>query len=216
MMKKITLFLATLLMTLGVCAQALTEEQKAEIAQRGAEKGYYPFAAEITGMEKLTSLDQIEDGMEIMIERDGLYLTIYSLPTYGVAHIVYMQDKPVGVGVWTTKTIDVNAGTFQLKSAHMMIICGDAKCYLGQLDYNTQDYTYLRTTGEDSRIGAYKFVPAADGSGKWNIQCTNNSYKTYLAVDNSNNITEASSITNQTYFNIYKVTSKSTSQVKYV
>lgn len=215
-MKKITLFLATLLMTLGVCAQALTEEQKAEIAQRGAEKGYYPFAAEITGMEKLTSLDQIEDGMEIMIERDGLYLTIYSLSTYGVAHIVYMQDKPVGVGVWTTKTIDVNAGTFQLKSAHMMIIGGDAKCYLGQLDYNTQDYTYLRTTGEDSRIGAYKFVPAADGSGKWNIQCANNSNQTYLAVDNRNNITEASSITNQTYFNIYKVTSKSTSQVKYV
>lgn len=215
-MKKITLFLATLLMTLGVCAQALTEEQKAEIAQRGAEKGYYPFAAEITGMEKLTSLDQIEDGMEIMIERDGLYLTIYSLPTYGVAHIVYMQDKPVGVGVWTTKTIDVNAGTFQLKSAHMMIIGGDAKCYLGQLELNTQDYTYLRTTGEDSRIGAYKFVPAADGSGKWNIQCANNSKQTYLAVDNSNNITEANSITNQTYFNIYKVTSKSTSQVKYV
>ena len=216
MMKKITLFLATLLMTLGVCAQALTEEQKAEIAQRGAEKGYYPFAAEITGMEKLTSLDQIEDNMEIMIERDGLYLTIYSLPTYGAAHIVYMQDKPVGVGVWTTKTIDVNAGTFQLKSAHMMIIGGDAKCYLGQLDYNTQDYTYLRTTGEDSHIGAYKFVPAADGSGKWNIQCANNSQQTYLAVENSNNITEASSITNQTYFNIYKVTSKSTSQVKYV
>lgn len=215
-MKKITLFLATLLMTLGVCAQALTEEQKAEIAQRGAEKGYYPFAAEITGMEKLTSLDQIEDGMEIMIERDGLYLTIYSLPTYGVAHIVYMQDKPVGVGVWTTKTIDVNAGTFQLKSAHMMIIGGDAKCYLGQLELSTQDYTYLRTTGEDSHIGAYKFVPAADGSGKWNIQCANNSKQTYLAVDNSNNITEASSITNQTYFNIYKVTSKSTSQVKYV
>ena len=211
MKNRFTLFFAALMMTLGVCAQ-----EGSTVEQRGAEKGYYPFAAEITGKEKLTSLDQITDGMEIMIERDGSYLTIYSLPTYGAAHIVFMQNKPVGVGVWTTKTVDANAGTFQLKSAHMMIIGGDAKCYLGQLDYNSQNQTYLQTTGIDSNIGAYKFVPAADGSGKWNIQCANNSKQTYLAVDNSNNITEASSNTNQTYFNIYKVTSKSTSQVKYV
>lgn len=211
MKNKITILFAALMMTLGVCAQ-----EGSTVEQRGAEKGYYPFAAEITGKEKLTSLDQIEDNMEIMIERDGSYLTIYSLPTYGAAHTVFMQTKPVGVGVWTTKIVDANAGTFQLKSAHMMIIGGDAKCYLGQLDYNSQDKTYLSTTGIDSNIGTYKFVPAADSSGKWNIQCANNSKQTYLAVDNSNKITEESNITNQTYFNIYKVTSKSTSQVKYV
>lgn len=224
MKNRFTLFFAALMMTLGVCAQTLTEEQKVEIAQRGAEKGYYPFAAEITGMEKLTSLDQIENGMKIMIKHshegtdqtghEGSYLTIYSLPTYGAAHIVFMQEKPVEVGVWTTNTVSAQDGTFKLQSAHGVIT--KSTCYLGKLSYNSQDRTYLSTTGIDDNIGTYKFVPTSDGSGKWNIQCANNNTQTYLAVDNSNNITEASSITNQTYFNIYKVTSKSTSQVKYV
>lgn len=214
MKNKITLFFAALMMTLGVCAQ-----EGSTVEQRGAEKGYYPFAAEITGMEKLTSLNQIEDNMEIMIERDGSYLTIYSLPSYGAAHIVFMQNKPVGVGVWTTKTVDANAGTFQLKSAHMMITDADDTCYLGQLELNKQDWTYLRTTGNTSYVGTYKFVPATDGSGRWNLQCTNNKNQTYLSIENTNGnptITEASSVTNQTYFNVYKVTSKSTAKVKYV
>ena len=211
MKNRFTLFFAALMMTLGVCAQ-----EGSTVEQRGAAKDYYPFAAEITGKEKLTSLDQITDGMEIMIERDGSYLTIYSLPTYGAAHIVFMQTKPVGVGVWTTKIVDANAGTFQLKSAHMMIIGGDAKCYLGQLDENTQDYTYLKTTGIDSNIGTYKFVEATDDSGRWTIQCTNNPNKTYLAVDNSNNISEETNVKDNCYFNVYKVTSKSSAQVKYV
>ena len=211
MKNKITILFAALMMTLGVCAQ-----EGSTVEQRGAEKGYYPFAAKITGKEKLTSLDQIEDNMEIMIERDGSYLTIYSLPTYGAAHTVFMQTKPVGVGVWTTKIVDANAGTFQLKSAHMMIIGGDAKCYLGQLDYNSQDKTYLSTTGIDSNIGTYKFVPAEDDSGKWKIQCAFNSKDTYLAVDNSNKISEETDVKDNCYFNVYKVTSKSSAQVKYV
>ena len=226
MKNKITLLFAALMMTLGVSAQTLTEEQKAEIAQRGAEKGYYPFAAEITGMEKLTSLDQIENGMEIMIKHshegtdqtghEGSYLTIYSLPTYGAAHIVFMQEKPVEVGVWTTNTVNAQDGTFKLQSAHGVIT--NSTCYLGQLEWNLTPKAYLSTTGIAEYVGVYKFVPATDGSGRWNIQCTNT--ETYLSVTANSKgdptISEAYSIDKNCYFEIYGVKEKSTEQVKYV
>ena len=57
MKNRFTLFFAALLMTLGVCAQetTLTPEQ---IEAEGASKGYYTFEANVTGMNKLTSVDQ--------------------------------------------------------------------------------------------------------------------------------------------------------------
>lgn len=217
------LFFAALMMTLGVKAQ-----EGSTVEERGAAKGYYPFAAEVTEMEQITSLDQLTNGMEIMIkhshegtdqdDHEGSYLTIYSLPTYGAAHIVFMQEKPVEVGVWTTNTVSAQDGTFKLQSAHGVIT--NSTCYLGQLGWNLTAEAYLSTTGTAEYVGVYKFVPATDGSGRWNIQCTNNNSKTYLSVtaDSKGNPTigEAYSIDKNCYFEIYRVKEKSTEQVKYV
>lgn len=222
-MNKITLLFAALMMTLGVSAQEGTT-----VEERGAAKGYYPFAAEVTEMEQITSLDQLTDGMEIMIKHshegtdqnnhEGSYLTIYSLPTYGAAHIVFMQEKPVEVGVWTTETVSAEDGTLKLLSAHGVIT--NSSCYLGQLGWNLTAEAYLSTTGTAEYVGVYKFVPATDGSGRWNIQCTNNKSKTYLSVtaDSKGNptISEAYYIDKNCYFDIYRVTEKSEAQVKYV
>ena len=221
MKNRFTLFFAALLMTLGVCAQTeetqLTPEQ---IEANGVSKGYYPFAAEITGMEKLTSLDQITDGMEIMIERDGSYLTIYSLPTYGAAHIVFMQNKPVGVGVWTTKIADVNAGTFQLKSAHMMIKGGE--CYLG-----APSSTAFTTTSSTKCTYEFELNTSDTHNNKWALKYSNevslwNGTRTEtgflcVAPDNGGlSISQSDTKTENCYFNVYKVTKRSTAQVKYV
>ena len=222
-MRKFTFFFAALLIALGVQAQG-----GSTVEERGAAKGYYPFAAEVTEMEQITSLNQLTDGMEIMIkhshegtdqdDHEGSYLTIYSLPTYGAAHIVFMQEKPVEVGVWTTNTVNAQDGTFKLQSAHGVIT--NSSCYLGQLEWKSTANTYLLTTADANYVGVYKFVPATDGSGRWNIQCTNNTSKTYLSVTADSKgdptISEAYSIDKNCYFEIYKVTGKSTEQVKYV
>ncbi len=222
-MRKLMLFFTALMLTLGVKAQ-----EGSTVAERGAAKGYYPFAAEVTKMEQITSLDQLTDGMEIMIkhshegtgqdDHEGSYLTIYSLPTYGAAHIVFMQEKPVEVGVWTTETVSAEDGILKLLSAHGVIT--NSTCYLGQLGWNYTTQNYLSTTGNIDYVGEYKFVPATDGSGRWNIQCTNNTSKTYLSVtaDSKGNPTigEEYSIDKNCYFEIYGVKEKSTEQVKYV
>ena len=209
------LFFAALMLTLGVKAQ-----EGSTVEERGAAKGYYPFAAEVTGMTPITSLDQLTDGLEIMIQHshEGTdfeshtesYLTIYSLPTYGVAHIVFMQEKPVGVGVWKTQ-LDANAGTLKLKSAHMVITGGT--CYLGQLNSDMYGDADLKTSA--NYVGDYQFVPTSDG--KWTIYCTNTNK--YLGVDASSGspvIRATSEKDAGSYFKVYKVTSKSTEQVKYV
>lgn len=202
------LFFAALMLTLGVKAQ-----EGSTVEERGAAKGYYPFAAEVTEMEPITSLDQLKDGMEIMIEQNGLYLTIYSLPSYGSAHIVFMQNKPNGVGVWTTQAVDANVGTFKLKSAHMVIT--NSTCLLGELGYNYTTNSSLSTTGNENYAGIYKFVPLTDGSGKWSIQCTGSKYP-YLSVDGKGEITELGSPDASCYFNVYQVKEKSATQIKYV
>ena len=138
-MRKFTLFFAALLIALGVQAQEGSTVE--EVEERGEAKGYYSFAAEVTGMQQITKLSELTDSLEIMIQHshEGTsytdhiesYLTIYSLPTYGAAHIVFMQDKPVEVGVWTTDTVSTQDGTFKLQSAHGVIT--KSTCYLGQL-----------------------------------------------------------------------------------
>lgn len=203
------LFFAALMLTLGVKAQ-----ESSTVEERGAAKGYYPFAAEVTEVEQITSLNQLTDGMEIMIEQNGLYLTIYSLPTYASAHMVFMQNKPVGVGVWTTQAVDANVGTFKLKSAHMVIT--NSTCLLGELGYNYTTKSTLTTTGYENYAGIYKFVPLTDGSGKWSIQCTNSKYQTYLSVDGKGEITELGYTNASCYFNVYQVKKKSTAKIKYV
>jgi hypothetical protein len=104
MKNKITLLFAALMMTLGVSAQEGTT-----VEERGAAKGYYPFSAKVTEMEQITSLNQLTDGMEIMIKHshegtdqdghEGSYLTINSLSTGGEGgyHNVFMQSTPIGV-----------------------------------------------------------------------------------------------------------------------
>ena len=226
MKNRFTLFFAALLMTLGVCAQALTEEQKAEIAQRGAAKGYYPFAAEITGMKKLTSLKELTAGKQIMIQHshsgtaheghEGSYLTIYSLNTGGEDgyHITFMQDKPVGVGVWTTEAIEgAAAGTFRLQTAHMTITNG--YCYLGQISQSG-----INSTSQEDRIANVKFTPATDGSGRWTIEITNiYGYLRYLHVETTEGkdpvISYSENISDHTYFNVYEV-EETKGTVKYV
>ena len=213
-MRKFTLFFAALLMSLGIQAQHSAGD-------------YYSFAAEITGMRKITSLNEITDSMEIMIkhshegtdqsDHEGSYLTIYSLVENGT-HTVFMQTKPVGVGVWTTDTVNTKEGTFMLTSAHGII--KQTPCYLNQLSYNSSSQTYLSTTGNENYAGVYKFAKATDGSDRWTIQCTNNKYKTYLSVtENSNGdptLGEASAVNEHCYFELYEVTGKSAEMVQYV
>ena len=190
MKNRFTLFFAALLMTLGVCAQTeetqLTPEQ---IEANGVSKGYYPFAAEITGMEKLTSLNQITDGMEIMIERDGSYITIYSLNTGGEGgyHQVFMQEKPVGVGVWTTEAVSNKSNTYRLKTAHMTLIndVTKAKCYLGKPFYNNGEYK-LNSSNQEGSIGEYIFTVSSNG--KWTLHYTSTNWNgttnnNYLCVN---------------------------------
>ena len=203
------LFFTALMLTLGVKAQ-----EGSTVEERGAAKGYYPFAAEVTEMEQITSLNQLTDGMEIMIEQNGLYLTIYSLPTYASAHMVFMQNKSNGVAVWTTQAVDANVGTFKLKSAHMVIT--NSTCLLGELGYNYTTQSTLATTGNENYAGIYKFVPLTDGSGKWSIQCTSSKYQTYLSVDDKGEITELGYTNASCYFNVYQVKKKSTAEIKYV
>ena len=104
MMKKVTLLFAALMITLGVSAQEGTT-----VEERGAAKGYYPFAAEIVKMKKLTTLDELTDGKQILIQdcQTSSYLTINSLSTGGEGgyHEVFMHKKPTGVGMWTTEVI---------------------------------------------------------------------------------------------------------------
>ena len=223
MKKKLLLILAGLLMPLGVCAQ--TSDADA-VAQRGAEKGYYPFAAEVTKKKKLTSLDELTDGKQIMIQHshagtaheghEGKYLTIYSLNTGGEDgyHITFMQDKPVGVGVWTTEAIEGEAaGTFRLQTAHMAITNG--YCYLGQISQNG-----INSTSQKDRIAKVRFTPATDGSGRWTIEVTNiNGYLRYLYVETEEGqdpvISYSESVSDHTYFNVYEV-EETQGTVKYV
>ena len=220
MKKKLLLILAGLLMTLGVCAQ--TSDADA-VAQRGAEKGYYPFAAEVTKKKKLTSLDELTAGKQIMIQHshagtahEGMYLTIYSLNTGGEDgyHITFMQDKPVGVGVWTTEAIEGEAaGTFRLQTAHMAITNG--YCYLGQISQNG-----INSTSQEDRIAKVRFTPATDGSGRWTIEVTNiYGYLRYLYVETEEGqdpvISYSESVSDHTYFNVYEV-EETQGTVKYV
>lgn len=196
-MKKVTLLFAALMITLGVSAQEGTT-----VEERGAAKGYYPFAAEIVKMKKLTTLDELTDGKQILIQdcQTGSYLTINSLSTGGEGgyHEVFMHKKPTGVGMWTTEVIaDAEQGTFKLQSPHM-VITGN-KCYLGQVSN-----TGINTASKDENIGTCKFTPANDG--RWTIEITNiYGYLRYLSVDSYSDISFSQSISDNNYFNIYEV-----------
>lgn len=197
MKNKITLLFAALMMTLGVSAQEGTT-----VEERGEAKGYYPFAAEIVKMKKLTTLDELTDGKQILIQdcQTSSYLTINSLSTGGEGgyHEVFMHKKPTGVGMWTTEVIaDAEQGTFKLQSPHM-VITGN-KCYLGQVSN-----TGINTASKDENIGTCKFTPANDG--RWTIEITNiYGYLRYLSVDSYSDISFSQSISDNNYFNIYEV-----------
>ena len=197
MKKKVTLLFAALMITLGVSAQEGTT-----VEERGAAKGYYPFAAEIVKMKKLTTLDELTDGKQILIQdcQTSSYLTINSLSTGGEGgyHEVFMHKKPTGVGMWTTEVIaDAEQGTFKLQSPHM-VITGN-KCYLGQVSN-----TGINTASKDENIGTCKFTPANDG--RWTIEITNiYGYLRYLSVDSYSDISFSQSISDNNYFNIYEV-----------
>lgn len=224
MKNKITLLFAALMMTLGVSAQEGTT-----VEERGAAKGYYPFAAKVTKMEQITSLDQLTDGMEIMIkhshegtdqdDHEGSYLTINSLNTGGAGgyHNVFMHSIPTGVGVWTTDA--VGDGSYRLKSAHMIIVDG-AKCYLGAPSGDIFNTTYNERC-------TYKFEPTQDG--RWTLKYTDvyvNSWTHaetittgYLCVTSTSGvikITSSSTLNENCYFNVYQVEEKSAEQIKYV
>ena len=122
-----------------------------------------------------------------------------------------MQNKPVGVGVWTTEAVKGSANTYRLKTAHMTLVQGKT-CYLGQVNDD-----YVTTSKEDRYIGNYKFE-FHTGKG-WALQFEyknwNNSTEYYVMIDNGN-ISRTTQPTDNCYFNVYKVTEKSTAQVKYV
>ena len=244
MKNRFTLFFAALMMTLGVCAQetTLTPEQ---IEAEGASKGYYTFEANVTGMNKLTSVDQFMTtdeqgnsvGKQIMIQHchegteheghEGFWLTIYSLSTNNT-HKVYMQGNPVGVGIYTPVKVD-NEGTFNLQTSHMRLV-ENTTCYLTK--YN--DQTHAISTSADSRyFGNYKFVPAGDGKWKIEFPNFNSAGSAFLWVDTQDeeepdlgvyqiqtgltgtNLEEQNRKISLGYFYVYEVT-ETQGEVKYV
>ena len=77
MMKKVTIFLAALLLTLGVNAQVRNSSE------------YFDFPTEVTRMEEITDASQLQDGMQIVIQHnhdvtglnnEGQYLSIVLWP----------------------------------------------------------------------------------------------------------------------------------------
>lgn len=233
MMKKVTLLFAALMITLGVSAQEGTT-----VEERGAAKGYYPFAAKVTEMEQITSLDQLTDGMEIMIkhshegtdqdDHEGSYLTINSLSTGGEGgyHNVFMHSIPTGVGVWTTDA--VGDGSYQLKSAHMTIVDG-AKCYLGYPRYDSNLYDDVITTLKNDNFSQCTYKFETTGDGRWALKytyVTRNYIGTvisqstgYLCVTSTSGkikIVSSSTLNANCYFNVYQVKEKSAAQIKYV
>ena len=202
-MKKLLFFLAALFVSLGVQAQEGTT-----VAERGAAKGYYPFAAEVTGMRKLTGADEIADGMKIMIQHnhegtehadhDGWYLTVYSLAEIGQTyHGVLMNEMPTGVSIFQLEhPQDAAEGTFLLQTAHMQVT-GEV-CYLG-IPYVSSFNT------SQSYPGSYEFR-WVEGKG-WIVATGNKA----LDVTLDNNVPQISYIDTQysnasTYFNVYEVT----------
>ena len=227
------LFFTALMLTLGVKAQ-----EGSTVEERGAAKGYYPFAAEVTEMEQITSLNQLTNGMEIMIkhshegtdqdDHEGSYLTINSLNTGGAGgyHNVFMHSIPTGVGVWTTDA--VGDGSYQLKSAHMTIVDG-AKCYLGYPRYDSNLYDDVITTVKNDNFSQCTYKFETTGDGRWALKytyVTRNYIGTvisqstgYLCVTSTSGkikIVSSSTLNANCYFNVYQVKEKSTTQNKYV
>lgn len=214
-MKKLLFFLAALFVSLGIQAQANDADA---VAQRGAEKGYYPFPAEVTKMKKLTTLDELTEGKRIMIQHshvgtphedhEGAFLMMYSLPETGQTyHGIFMQHEPVGVGIFGLEATDA-AGTFKLQTAHMMS-AGD-KCYVGELNNSG-----LKTTALDNYAGKYLFTPS--GEGRWTIQHTQTGYYIYVESpqDGTHTINRSSQVSDHCYFDVYEV-EETHGTVKYV
>lgn len=214
-MKKLLFFLAALFVSLGIQAQANDADA---VAQRGAEKGYYPFPAEVTKMKKLTTLDELMEGKRIMIQHshigtphedhEGAFLMMYSLPETGQTyHGIFMQHEPVGVGIFGLEATDA-AGTFKLQTAHM-ISAGD-KCYVGELNNSG-----LKTTALDNYAGKYLFTPS--GEGRWTIQHTQTGYYIYVESpqDGTHTINRSSQVSDHCYFDVYEV-EETHGTVKYV
>lgn len=214
-MKKLLFFLAALFVSLGIQAQANDADA---VAQRGAEKGYYPFPAEVTKMKKLTTLDELTEGKRIMIQHshigtphedhEGAFLMMYSLPETGQTyHGIFMQHEPVGVGIFGLEATDA-AGTFKLQTAHMMS-AGD-KCYVGELNNSG-----LKTTALDNYAGKYLFTPS--GEGRWTIQHTQTGYYIYVESpqDGTHTINRSQQVSDHCYFDVYEV-EETHGTVKYV
>lgn len=214
-MKKLLFFLAALFVSLGIQAQASDADA---VAQRGAEKGYYPFPAEVTKMKRLTTLDELTEGKRIMIQHshigtphedhEGAFLMMYSLPETGQTyHGIFMQHEPVGVGIFGLEATDA-AGTFKLQTAHMMS-AGD-KCYVGELNNSG-----LKTTALDNYAGKYLFTPS--GEGRWTIQHTQTGYYIYVESpqDGTHTINRSQQVSDHCYFDVYEV-EETHGTVKYV
>lgn len=214
-MKKLLFFLAALFVSLGIQAQANDADA---VAQRGAEKGYYPFPAEVTKMKKLTTLDELTEGKRIMIQHshigtphedhEGAFLMMYSLPETGQTyHGIFMQHEPVGVGIFGLEATDAT-GTFKLQTAHMMSAGG--KCYVGELNNSG-----LKTTALDNYAGKYLFTPS--GEGRWTIQHTQTGYYIYVESpqDGTHTINRSQQVSDHCYFDVYEV-EETHGTVKYV
>lgn len=214
-MKKLLFFLAALFVSLGIQAQANDADA---VAQRGAEKGYYPFPAEVTKMKRLTTLDELTEGKRIMIQHshigtphedhEGAFFMMYSLPETGQTyHGIFMQHEPVGVGIFGLEATDA-AGTFKLQTAHMMSAGG--KCYVGELNNSG-----LKTTALDNYAGKYLFTPS--GEGRWTIQHTQTGYYIYVESpqDGTHTIYRSSQVSDHCYFDVYEV-EETHGTVKYV
>ena len=214
-MRKLLFFLVALFVSLGAQAQASDADA---VAQRGAEKGYYPFPAEVTKMKKLTTLDELTEGKRIMIQHshigtphedhEGAFFMMYSLPETGQTyHGIFMQHEPVGVGIFGLEATDA-AGTFKLQTAHMMSAGG--KCYVGELNNSG-----LKTTALDNYAGKYLFTPS--GEGRWTIQHTQTGYYIYVESpqDGTHTINRSQQVSDHCYFDVYEV-EETHGTVKYV
>lgn len=247
MMNKITLLFAALMMTLGVSAQqTMTPEQ---IEAEGASKGYYTFEAEVikNKMKRITTTDELKvAGKNIMIQHchegtdyqneEGSFLTMQSLADQYGYHSIFMQEKPIGVGIFTTDGAEyfevvekkLNYETWQyetivtavgvkakLQTSHARLT--GTTCYVSQ----PTDNGYLRASKTETP-DVYQFIQASDG--KWQIKSTARNWTLYVQKNGTQSEIEVASSLTETqkknsYFYIYEIVNPATDtygEIKYV
>ena len=246
-MRKLMLFFTALMLTLGVKAQAQMMTSQ-ELEQQGLSKGYYTFEAEVLKdkMKRITTADELKvAGKNIVIQHchegtdyqgeEGSFLTMQSLADQYGYHSIFMQEKPIGVGIFTTEGTEyfenvktqMNWETWQtdtivtigvktkLQTSHGRLT--GSTCYVAQ---PMTDGTLRASKTEEADV--YQFIQATDG--KWQIKSTAKDWFLYVQKNGNSSQIEVVGTLDATqkknsYFYIYEIEDTKTDtygEIKYV